>query len=366
MLVDALWQHEVDGQVNRMVEKVRGLEIKQEVVEVAKEVAEVAKEVVEVAKEVAEVAKEVVKVAKKVIAQVGNHINNQGNNENQDDNVINHNNQGNVRTDNMNKDKHKTDTICHEKVVRIPPPNGKILRVLGERPEEKLRVHEDDIPKTAFRTRYGHFEFTIMPFDLTNAPAVFKDLMNRVCSPYLENFMIVFIDDILIYSRTKEEHEFLGHVINGVGIHVDPNKLEAVKNWEAPRTPSEDEERHIHRPQESPAYLQSEKRAEYALTSLDRSSIKDKILAAQNEASEAVNAPAKMLRGLDDQMEHRSDGTLYYLDRIWVPLMGDIKAEHQRPSGLLQQPEIPEWKWERISMDFITKFPRTGSGHDAI
>ncbi|GJX84686.1 putative reverse transcriptase domain-containing protein [Tanacetum coccineum] len=143
------------------------------------------------------------------------------------------------------------------------------------------------------------------------------------------------------------------------------------------------------------------------------SSIKDKILAAQNEASEAVNAPAEMLGGLDEQMERRSDGTLYYLDRIWVPLKGavrtlimdksykskysvhlgadkmyydlrdmywwpgmkkdialyvskcltcsKIKSEHQRPSGLLQQPEIPKWKWERIAMDFVIKLPRTSN-----
>ncbi|GKA97545.1 putative reverse transcriptase domain-containing protein [Tanacetum coccineum] len=132
----------------------------------------------------------------------------------------------------------------------------------------QLRVHEDDIPKTAFRTRYGHFEFTVMPFGLTNAPAIFMDLMNRVCRPYLDKFMIVFIDDILIYSKTQEEHvehlrlvlgllkkeklyakfskcefwlrevQFLRHVINGNGIHVDPSKIEAVKDWKAPRTPT--------------------------------------------------------------------------------------------------------------------------------
>ncbi|GJV52909.1 putative reverse transcriptase domain-containing protein [Tanacetum coccineum] len=133
----------------------------------------------------------------------------------------------------------------------------------------QLRVHEDDIPKTVFRTRYRHFEFTIMPFGLTNAPAIFMDLMNRVCRPYLDKFVIVFIDDILIYSKTQEEHVehlrlvlellkkeklyakfsecefwlrevlFLGHVINGNGIHVDPSKIEAVKNWKAPRTLTE-------------------------------------------------------------------------------------------------------------------------------
>ncbi|GJX57432.1 putative nucleotidyltransferase, ribonuclease H [Tanacetum coccineum] len=133
----------------------------------------------------------------------------------------------------------------------------------------QLRVREEDIPKTAFRTRYGHYEFQVMPFGLTNAPAVFMDLMNCVCKPYLDKFVIVFIDDILIYSRNEKEHEehlktilellkkeelyakfskcefwintvkFLGHVIDSSGIHVDPAKVEAVKNWASPTTPSE-------------------------------------------------------------------------------------------------------------------------------
>ncbi|GKE08087.1 putative reverse transcriptase domain-containing protein [Tanacetum coccineum] len=145
-----------------------------------------------------------------------------------------------------------------------------------------------------------------------------------------------------------------------------------------------------------------------------QTSIKDKILAAQKEASDEL---AKIQRGLDELIERRSDGALYYLDRIWVPLKGDVrtlimdeahkskysvhpgadkmyydlrdmywwpgmkkdivvyvskcltclkvKAEHQRPSGLLQQPEILERKWERIAMDFVTKLPMTSSGHDA-
>ncbi|GJX53760.1 putative reverse transcriptase domain-containing protein [Tanacetum coccineum] len=133
----------------------------------------------------------------------------------------------------------------------------------------QLRVRDEDIPNTAFRTRYGHYEFQVMPFGLTNAPAVFIDLINRVCKPYLDKFVIVFIDDILIYSRNKEEHadhlriilellkeeklyakfskcdfwisivQFIGHLIDNQGLHVDPAKIEAVKNWESPTTPIE-------------------------------------------------------------------------------------------------------------------------------
>ncbi|GKE41792.1 putative reverse transcriptase domain-containing protein [Tanacetum coccineum] len=133
----------------------------------------------------------------------------------------------------------------------------------------QLRFKDEDIPKTAFRTRYRHYEFQAMPFGLTNAPAVFMDLMNHVCKPYLEKFVIVFIDDILIYSRNKEEHanhlriilellkkeklyakfskcdfwirivQFLRHLIDSQGLHVDPAKIEAVKNWTSPTTPTE-------------------------------------------------------------------------------------------------------------------------------
>nr|GEY40381.1 retrotransposon protein, putative, Ty3-gypsy subclass [Tanacetum cinerariifolium] len=99
----------------------------------------------------------------------------------------------------------------------------------------QLWVREEDIPKTAFRTRYGHYKFQGMPFGLTNAPAVFMDLMNRVCKPYLDKFVIVFIDDILIYSKNKQELE--EHL--NQGMHVDPVKIEFIKDWASPKTATE-------------------------------------------------------------------------------------------------------------------------------
>nr|GEY64346.1 putative reverse transcriptase domain-containing protein [Tanacetum cinerariifolium] len=110
----------------------------------------------------------------------------------------------------------------------------------------QLRVHEEDIPKTSFRTCYGHYEFQVMLFGLTNAPTVFMDLMNRVCKPYLDKFVIVFIDDILIYSKNKKEHkEHLKAILELLkkeefqGIHVDPMKIESIKDWASPKTLTE-------------------------------------------------------------------------------------------------------------------------------
>ena len=130
----------------------------------------------------------------------------------------------------------------------------------------QLRVREVDIPKTRFRRRYKHFKFTVMPFGLTNAPVAFMDLMHRVFQPHLDHFVVVFVDDILIYSKSKEDHEshlrvvlqtlrehqlyakfrkrefwligvrFLGQVVSALGVSVDPEKAEAIISWERPKS----------------------------------------------------------------------------------------------------------------------------------
>jgi hypothetical protein len=128
----------------------------------------------------------------------------------------------------------------------------------------QLRIKEQDIQKTAFRTRYGHYEFLVMPFGLTNTPTIFVDLMNQVFRPYLDQYVVVFINDILVYSKSYLEHEqhlrvvlqtlrenrlyakldkcefwlkevvCLGHVISTEGIFMDPKKVEVVLKWERP------------------------------------------------------------------------------------------------------------------------------------
>ncbi|GJS70912.1 putative reverse transcriptase domain-containing protein [Tanacetum coccineum] len=97
-----------------------------------------------------------------------------------------------------------------------------------------------------------------------------------------------------------------------------------------------------------------------------QSGVRGMILAAHREAFKQENVLAERLHGLDQQMERKEDKSLYFMDRIWVPLVGSVKAEHQRPSGLLQQPEKPEWKWNKITMNFITKLPKMKSRHDTI
>ncbi|GJQ97009.1 putative reverse transcriptase domain-containing protein [Tanacetum coccineum] len=372
----------------------------------------------------------------------------------------------------------------------------------------QLRVREEDIPKTAFRTRYGHYEFQVMPFGLTNAPAVFMDLMNRVCKPYLDKFVIVFIDDILIYSKNKQEHEehlklilellkkeelyakfskcefwipkvqFLSHVIDSQGlagyyrrfikgfskIAKPMTKLTQKKvkfEWgdkqettfqllkqklcSAPilALPEENEEFIVYYDASikglGAVLMQREKRRRLEFLSdydceiryhpgkanvvADALSRKEQEQSLKNIKNEDVGG--MLVENFKDsekfrmeKLEPRADGTLCLNGRSWLPCYGDlrtvimheshkskysihpgsekmyqdmkklywwpnmkaniatyvskcltcakVKAEHQRPSGLLVQPDIPQWKWDNITMDFFTKLPKSSQGYDTI
>ncbi|GKD50459.1 putative reverse transcriptase domain-containing protein, partial [Tanacetum coccineum] len=229
-------------------------------------------------------------------------------------------------------------------------------------------------------TRYRHFELTVMPFGLTNAPVVFMDLMNKVCMPYLDKFVIVFIDDILIYSKTQEEHvehlrlvlgllkkdklyakfskcefwlrevQFLGHVINGNGIYVDPSKIEADKLCNAPVLALPD------RPKDFVVYC-------------DASGIGLSCMLMQRGKVIAYASRQLKIHEKNYTTHDLELGAVVFALKIWRHYLygtKSVKAEHQRPSGMIQQPEILVWKWEGIAMDFVTKLPRTSSGHNTI
>nr|GEV32174.1 hypothetical protein [Tanacetum cinerariifolium] len=277
--------------------------------------------------------------------------------------------------------KHDAVIVCGERVVCIPYVN-KMLIVKSERGVSQmkvisciearyhqLRIKEESIPINAFRTRYGHFEFQVMPFGLTNVPAVFMDLMNRVCKPYLDKFIIVFIDDILVYSKDEEEHEkhlkiilellkkerlyakfskcfwldlvqFLGHVINHSGVHVDP----AMQIFEF-------------RPDGTCCFGNHDWLPRFG-------GLRDSVIHESHKSKYFIHpGSGKMYQDLKPLYwwpNMKADIATYVSKCLTY---AKVKAEHQKPSWLLQQPEIPVWKWERITMDFVSGLPRTPSGH---
>nr|GEV12444.1 putative reverse transcriptase domain-containing protein [Tanacetum cinerariifolium] len=280
----------------------------------------------------------------------------------------------------------------------------------------QLRIKEEDIPITTFRTRYGYFEFQVMSFRLTNVPAVFMDFMNRVCKPYLDKFVIVFIDDILVYSKDEEDHgkhlkiilellkkerlyakflkcdfrldsiKFLGYVIDRNGFHVDPAKIEAIRNWAAPTTPME--------MRQFLGLAEWGKEEEEDFQTLKQNLCSALILALPEGMEDFVLYYDASLKGYGAMLMQREKVITYAsrqlktheenytthdleleavvfalrikqdLSRFKAP--AKVKAEHQKLSRLLQQPEIPVWKWERITMDFVSGLPRTPSGYDTI
>ncbi|GJU76765.1 putative reverse transcriptase domain-containing protein [Tanacetum coccineum] len=292
----------------------------------------------------------------------------------------------------------------------------------------QLRVHEEDIPKTAFRTRYGHYEFQVMLFGLTNAPDVFMDLTNRVCKPYLNKFMIVFIDDILIYSKTKQEHkdhlklilellkkeelyakfskcefwipkvQFLGHVINSKGTHVDPAKIESIKDWASPKTATE-----IHQFLGLAGYyrrfIEGFCKITKSMTKLTQKKVNAPILALPEGAENFIvycdashkglgailMQNEKLLNDYDCEIRYHPwkanvvAGALSRKERIkllrvraLVMTIGlDLPKQILEDQTEARKPKTSrlkmwEWKWDNITMDFITKLPRTSSGNNTI
>nr|GEV29025.1 reverse transcriptase domain-containing protein [Tanacetum cinerariifolium] len=277
-----------------------------------------------------------------------------------------------------------------------------------------------------------HYEFQVMPFGLTNAPAVFIDLMNQVCKPYLDKFVIIFIDDILIYKSEEEQTEhlrlilkllkkeelyakflkydfwlsrvqFLGHMIDSEGIHVDPVKIESIKDWSFAQDLDGDLSISRH-------YLYGMK----CVVFTDHKSLKHIVVEARKDEKFITED----LCGMIKKLEQRTDGTLCLNGRSWIPGQGNlreliiyeshkskysihpgsdkmyqdlkklywwpnikaeittyfskcltyskVKDDYQKPSGLLVQPVILVWKWKNITMDFVTKLPKMSTGQDTI
>ncbi|GJV60568.1 putative reverse transcriptase domain-containing protein [Tanacetum coccineum] len=313
----------------------------------------------------------------------------------------------------------------------------------------QLQVREQDIPKTAFRTRYGHYEFQVMPFGLTNAPAMFMDLMNRVCKPYLDKFVIVFIDDILIYSNEKKEHKehlkAILELLKKEELYAKFSKylagyyrrfIEGFSKVAKPMTKLTLKKVTFEWGDKQEATFQTLKdklcsapilalpqRAGNFVVYCDASHKGLGAVLMQNE-KKPENIKNEDVEGMikkdipKEKLEPRADGTLCLNGRSWLPCYGDlrtvimnvshkskysvhpgsdkmyqdmkklywwpnmmvsiatyvskclmyarVKAEHQRPSGLLVQPQIPQWKWDNITMDFVTKLPKSTQGHDTI
>ncbi|KAH9686662.1 Endonuclease [Citrus sinensis] len=275
----------------------------------------------------------------------------------------------------------------------------------------QLRIKDVDVPKTAFRTRYGHYEFLVMPFGLTNALAAFIDLINRVFRPYLDRFVIVFIDDILVYSQTPvltlpSGNE--GFVVysdasrQGLGcVLMQHGKVVAY----ASRQLKKHEQNYPTHDLELAAVVFALKIWRHYLYRATCQIFTDhkslKYLFTQKELNLRQRRWIELIKDYDctidyhpgkgnvvaDALSRKYSNSIAHLRVKYVPLLIElrslrvelnannrgaliatfrIKAEHQRPAGCSQPLSIPEWKWEHITMDFVAGLPRTQKGHDGV
>ncbi|GJR29907.1 putative reverse transcriptase domain-containing protein [Tanacetum coccineum] len=185
----------------------------------------------------------------------------------------------------------------------------------------QLRVREKDIPKTAFRTRYGHYDFQVIPFSLTNAPASRKEHEGHL------KLILKLLKKEELYAKFSKCEFWLSKKLCSAPILALPEGSENFVVY----------------------YDASHKGLDVVLMQ------KEKILSAQSESRKEENFITKDLHGMINKLEPRADGTLCLNNR-----------KYQKPSGLLVQPEIPPWKWENITMDFVTKLPRMATGQDMI
>nr|GEY33863.1 hypothetical protein [Tanacetum cinerariifolium] len=294
---------------------------------------------------------------------------------------------------------HRAVIVCYEKIVRIPLPNGEILEIQGLPPVREIEFRIDLIP--------GALPVVKSPYRL--APSEMLELSNQLKElqekeekheAHLKMILDLLKEDakFLKCEFWLKEVQFLGHVVIRDGIHVDPSKAESVKNWKTPESPMEirsflglagyyrsDYECKIkYHPGKANVVADDLSRKErlkprrvHAMSMTIQSELKAKILEAQvGGIRKLIMDEAHTLR----YSVHLGADKMYYdlRELYWWPGMkrdiveyvskcltfSKIKAEHRKPSGLLQQPEIPEWKWKKITMNLVTKLPKSSSGWD--